>query len=259
MGVSYIIICSVACLASLLTFFSGFGLGTLLLPAFAIFFPVEQAVTLTAVVHFLNGLFKVGLTGRSISWTITTKFGISAIVGGILGAIVLEYLVDLQPLLAIRWKEQTFVITPVKVVIGTLLIAFAFLDILPTFRDLTFGPQWMFFGGMLSGFFGGLAGMQGALRSAFLSRADLSKEQFVATAAIIALMVDISRLGVYARFVWQQFETLEYTLLATAVLAAWFGAVLGKKFLCSITMESIRYFVAFLLILVGSSLLAGLL
>ena len=116
---SYIIICSVACLASLLTFFSGFGLGTLLLPAFAIFFPVEQAVTLTAVVHFLNGLFKVGLTGRSISWTITTKFGISAIVGGILGAIVLEYLVDLQPLLAIRWKEQTFVITPVKVVIGT--------------------------------------------------------------------------------------------------------------------------------------------
>ena len=33
---SYLVICSVALLASGLTFFSGFGLGTLLLPAFAL-------------------------------------------------------------------------------------------------------------------------------------------------------------------------------------------------------------------------------
>ena len=32
-----------------------------------------------------------------------------------------------------------------------------------------------------SGFFGGLSGMQGALRSAFLARAGLSKEAFVAS------------------------------------------------------------------------------
>jgi hypothetical protein len=62
--VTYLVVCSVALLASGLTFFSGFGLGTLLLPAFALFFPVEQAVALTAVVHFLNGLFKLGLVGR---------------------------------------------------------------------------------------------------------------------------------------------------------------------------------------------------
>ena len=256
---SYIVICSVACLASLLTFFSGFGLGTLLLPAFAIFFPVEQAVTLTAVVHFLNGLFKIGITGHSISWTITRKFGISAIAGGIAGAIVLEYLSDLEPILSFRWIEQTFVITPVKMVIGVLLISFALLDIVPTFRDITFGPQWIFFGGMLSGFFGGLAGMQGALRSAFLSRAGLTKEEFVATAAIIAVLVDLSRLGVYARSVWRQFENLDHMLLVSVILAAWFGAVLGKKILHSITMESIRNFVALLLVLVGSSLVTGLL
>ena len=59
---SYLIICTVALLASALTFFSGFDLGTLLLPAFALFFPIEQAVALTAVVHFLNSLFKLALT-----------------------------------------------------------------------------------------------------------------------------------------------------------------------------------------------------
>ena len=53
----YLTVCSVALVASGLTFFSGFGLGTLLLPAFALFFPVALAVAMTAVVHFLTGLF----------------------------------------------------------------------------------------------------------------------------------------------------------------------------------------------------------
>jgi uncharacterized membrane protein YfcA len=63
--VSYLLVFAMAFLASGLTFFSGFGLGTLLLPAFALFFPIEQAVALTAVVHFLNGLFKLGLVGAT--------------------------------------------------------------------------------------------------------------------------------------------------------------------------------------------------
>jgi len=42
--VSYIIICTVSLLVSTLTLFSGFGLGTLLLPAFSLFFPIQVAV-----------------------------------------------------------------------------------------------------------------------------------------------------------------------------------------------------------------------
>ena len=61
---SYLIVCTVALVASALTFFSGFGLGTLLLPTFALFFPIDHAVALTAVVHFLNSLFKLALAGR---------------------------------------------------------------------------------------------------------------------------------------------------------------------------------------------------
>ena len=53
---------------SLLTLFSGFGLGTLLLPAFAFFLPLEVAVASTAVVHAANNLFKVGLlAGDAVS------------------------------------------------------------------------------------------------------------------------------------------------------------------------------------------------
>lgn len=60
----YFIICLVAFLTSGLTLFSGFGLGTLLLPVMALFFPIDAAIALTAVVHCLNNLFKFALLGR---------------------------------------------------------------------------------------------------------------------------------------------------------------------------------------------------
>lgn len=78
---AFVVIPIVALLASLLTFFSGFGLGTILLPAFAIFFPVNIAVALTAIVHLLNTIFKFGLVGRNTAflnqsaqtiWTLST-------------------------------------------------------------------------------------------------------------------------------------------------------------------------------------------
>ncbi|MBM4056021.1 MAG: sulfite exporter TauE/SafE family protein, partial [Planctomycetes bacterium] len=37
----YLVICTVSLVVSALTLFSGFGLGTLLMPAFALFFPLE--------------------------------------------------------------------------------------------------------------------------------------------------------------------------------------------------------------------------
>jgi acyl-CoA reductase-like NAD-dependent aldehyde dehydrogenase len=42
-------------------------------------------------------------------------------------------------------------------------------------------PGYLPVGGLLSGFFGGLSGHQGALRSVFLLRAGLTKESFIAT------------------------------------------------------------------------------
>jgi len=51
----YVFIALVAVVVAALTLFSGFGLGTVLMPAFALFFPVPVAAT--AVVHLANNLF----------------------------------------------------------------------------------------------------------------------------------------------------------------------------------------------------------
>ena len=75
----YLLICGAALAASALTLFSGFGLGTLLMPVFALFFPLSSAVAMTAVVHLLNNLFKFALLGRHADWKIVVRFGVPAI------------------------------------------------------------------------------------------------------------------------------------------------------------------------------------
>ena len=60
----YLSVALAAFLAAGLTMYSGFGLGTLMLPVFALFFPAEMAVVATAIVHGANNVFKVSLLGR---------------------------------------------------------------------------------------------------------------------------------------------------------------------------------------------------
>ena len=62
-----ILICLVAFIAAALTLFSGFGLGTILMPVVAIFFPVPIAVAVTAIVHLLSSLFKLALLWRRVN------------------------------------------------------------------------------------------------------------------------------------------------------------------------------------------------
>jgi len=90
-----------------------------------------------------------------------------------------------------------FEITIIKAVIGTLIMVFALLEMWPRFQELAFPPRWLPLGGALSGFFGGLSGNQGALRSAFLLKIGLSKEAFVATGVVSAVIVDAARLVIY--------------------------------------------------------------
>lgn len=64
-----VLIAVVAALASALTLYSGFGLGTILLPAFALFLPAPLAVAATGIVHLLNNLFKGTLLSNRAEWS----------------------------------------------------------------------------------------------------------------------------------------------------------------------------------------------
>lgn len=254
-----LIVSGVALFASCLTFFSGFGLGTLLLPAFALFFPVEQAIAMTAVVHMLNGLFKLVLVGRHTHRPTLLRFGLPAVAAAMLGAWLLQWLTGMAPMYRYTAFGKIWEVTPVKLVVGILLMIFALFELLPRLRDLKFPSKWMPVGGALSGFFGGLAGMQGALRSAFLVRAGLPKEAFIATGVVAAVLVDVSRLGVYSRSLLQVRDALDYSLLGAAVLSAFVGAFAGNRLLRQMTMPALQRLVAVTLFVASLGLVAGVL
>jgi uncharacterized membrane protein YfcA len=139
-----------------------------------------------------------------------------------------------------------------------LLIIFASLDLVPCFSKLQFGKNKLPVGGALSGFFGGLSGNQGALRSAFLIKAGLSKEAFIGTAVVVSAFVDFTRLSVYAtRFTKAGLaENLNMVIIAT--LAAITGAYIGNKLLKKITLHFVQITVSIMLIMLSIALGTGI-
>jgi hypothetical protein len=252
------IISIVAFATAILTFFSGFGLGTILTPVFVIFFPIDVAIALTGVVHFTNNLFKITLVGRNADKPVLIRFGIPAILASFIGAWLLLRITDLPSLFVYQIGTGTFFVTPVKLIIALLLIVFSIMEISPKLQKIQFSKDKLIIGGVLSGFFGGLTGIQGALRSAFLLKSGLSKEAFIATGVVIASFVDFTRLSVYASRFSSSSLSENMVLVISATLAAITGAFIGSKLLKKVTLRFVQILVAVLLILISIALGGGL-
>lgn len=253
-----IIISAAAFLTAILTFFSGFGLGTILTPVFVFFFPVDIAIALTGVVHFTNNVFKISLVGKHANKAVLIRFGIPAILASFLGAWLLLKLSNLPPVYEYYLNGNICSVTPIKLVIAILLMVFSILEIIPRFQKLHFNKNKLPIGGILSGFFGGLSGIQGAIRSAFLLKSGLSKEGYIATGVVIASLVDFTRLAVYATRFTEANLTSNIPLVIAATISAIAGAYIGKKLLKKITLKFIQTLVAIMLILISIALGTGL-
>lgn len=254
-----IVIGLTAFLASLLTLFSGFGLGTILTPIFGLFFPINIAVALTGIVHLLNNVFKITLLGKNASWKIALRFGLPSVVGGLIGALVLVGISKFPPLHTWQWGEKTLEITALKLGIAALMIFFAAMEVVPALKKLQFAKRYLTMGGLLSGFFGGLSGHQGALRSAFLINTSLSKEQFIATGVVIACMVDMTRLPIYfSRFTSESLVN-EWRTLLVATLCAFAGAYLGAKYMKKVTLDFVKWLTAGMIVVIAVMLGVGVL
>lgn len=147
------VIAIVAALASALTLYSGFGLGTILLPAFALFFPAPVAVAATGVVDILNNLFKGTLLRKRADWRSVLKFGLPAVPAAVAGAWLLALLGDTPRLWERMAFGQTFGPTGAGLAIGLLMILFALLELQPWFHELKAPPRLMPLGGVVTGLF----------------------------------------------------------------------------------------------------------
>ena len=99
-----------------------------------------------------------------------------------------------------------------------------------------------------------------AQESAFLIKAGLGKEAFVATGAILAALVDVVRLTVYG------VDTLAGQIAQAEVLAwpvavgmgcAFLGAYVGKRLMHKVTLRAVQRLVAAGMFLIGGGLILG--
>lgn len=202
-------------LAAALTVPAGFGLATMVTPVMLVLLPEPHlAIATVAVIHAAHNGWKLVLLKNNVDFTAVKRYGWAMILGALIGAF-LSTSINPKPLL---------------IVVGVALIVLPILSITErwtTYRLPEAEDRW---GGFGSGFMGGLTGHQGALRAMFLQRRLPDKTAYAATAALLALIVDLSRLPVY--LISDGAGLVEYLpLVAGSVFSAIAGVHLGKRWL----------------------------
>jgi len=219
---------------------TGFGTSTIMVPALLILYPMpmEETLLFVGVIHWFGNVWKIILFKRGFDWKLILSFGVPGMAAAWLGA----KLVFEMP------KES------LSRILGGFLVAYVvFLFAKRSFRvrpNVVTGAC----GGALSGFFAGIFGIGGAVRGLFLTAFDLPKEVYIATAGVIALFVDTTRLGTYvSEGTW--FTELPVWGFLLFIPASFAGARIARRVVDRIPQEHFRKVVAVFLLLLGLKLL----
>jgi uncharacterized membrane protein YfcA len=217
---------------------TGFGIGSLLTPVFALSVDTRLAVAAVSIPHVVGTAARFWLMHGGVDRAVLWSFGLTSAAGGLAGA-------ALHGVASNRWLNAVF---------GVLLLFAAASEVSGLARRLRFRGWVAWLAGAASGLLGGLVGNQGGIRSAALLGFDLPKEKFVGTATAIALFVDGARVPVYLAQQSSELVTRwEWIALATAGVVT--GTVLGRRALRRIPEVWFRRVLALVLAALGSTML----
>jgi uncharacterized membrane protein YfcA len=186
------------------------------------------------------------------------RFGIPALVCAVIGSNLLGFISNSGTIYTYSIGMKQIEMTYLKMVIGTLMVFFAWVDLSQKFSGVAIQKKYLSVGGALSGFFGGISGHQGAFRSAFLTKAGLTKEQFIGTSNAIALVIDFARIGIYAKTLDFVALSNEKYLLLVGIAFAFIGTYFGKELVHKTTLKGIQKTVGVLLFVLGGLFILGL-
>ncbi len=204
-----------------------------------------------------NNVFKVAILGKHAKKDVLLKFGSTAVFAAFVGAWVVGLLTESNQSFEYSLFGHAMVTTLLNIIVGGLILIFVLLESSKSFAAIKLGPRFLPLVGSISGFFGGLSGHQGAFRSMFLLKAGLSKEQFIATGVMVAVMVDVTRLMVYSQDLAADYQSIDWQLVIAASVSAFVGAYLGKRLLQKITIKFVHWVVSTLLVVVALGLMTG--
>jgi uncharacterized protein len=213
---------------------AGLGIGSLLTPLLAIKTGLSVAVAAVSIAHFCGTALRFWLLRKSVNVKVLINFGLTSAAGGLVGALLHNY----------------FQNTLLTIVFGCLLILAGLLGLTGLTQKIRLNGPLTWAAGGISSLFGGLVGNQGGIRSAALQGFNLNKEQFVATATGIALMVDAARVPVYLAVQWAQLIDI-WQYIAFSAAAVIVGTLAGKRILEKLPQNVFQKTVAAIILLVG--------
>ena len=213
---------------------AGFGSSTIALPLALFFFDFNTALVLVAFLHIFGNLGRIGFFRKGIDWKLLVRFGIPSVGLTLTGALLVSYI-----------PQNTL-----KGILGLFLISYATFSLWKENFQIQASSMTAIVGGGLSGFFAGLIGTGGALRGAFLTGFRLPKEKYIATAAAIALAVDITRIPVYLKEGFLQTKYFWY--LPVLFIIALVGSFTGKQIVKRFSYKLFRKTVLFAILLIGA-------
>lgn len=217
---------------------AGFGAATVLTPIASFFMEIKTAVAVVACFHLFGNASRIAFFWRDLKWAIVRQFGLAAVLCAFAGA------------QAAAWLPAT----SIRVLLGGFLILYALLEAFRvTAVRVPATRHALLVGGMASGFIAGLIGTGGAIRSVCLLAFGLPKEAYIGTSAVIALLVDSTRLPVYLtqRFIPPALVWLIIGLTVVAFCGAW----LGQRLVRTVSPVRFKQLVLLMLFLMGCKLL----
>jgi uncharacterized protein len=218
----------------------GFGIGSLLTPLMAIEVGTALAVSLVTLPHALATSVRCWRLREHIDRAVLVRFGILSAAGAVAGALTYT---RLGP-------------TALTRVLGGLLILTSVAQLTGWTRR--WRPRGVGVGlfGLLSGFFGGIAGNQGGLRSAALLAFDLTPLRFIATATATGVLVDAARTPIY---LWHSGAGIfrYWPLISTAALGVLIGTVIGERLLLGLSPKRFGLLIGIAVGLLGVTLLVS--
>ncbi len=222
-----------ALIAEIIGTMAGFGSSTIFLPLALLFVDFKTAIILVATFHLFGNLSRIIFFRQGFEKKIILQFGVPSVLLSLLGAFLIGVLP--QPVL--------------KLILGIFLIVTSVSFLAKPGLKFPANTATFIAGGSITGFITALVGTGGALRATLLQGFNIEKVKYIATAAIIALATDVTRIPVY---ISQGFLTEQYYLhLPILFSIALAGSFIGRKIVKRIDQEKFRKIVFVVIVLVS--------
>ena len=217
---------------------AGFGIGSLLTPVIAAAAGAKLAVAAVSIPHAIGTSIRFWRFRRAVDWRIVRSFGMTSAAGGMAGALLNTYTTS----------------RALAIVFGSLLVLAGGSQVTGYAKRWQLRGTLAWFGGALSGFFGGFVGNQGGIRTAAMLGFEVDKRQFVATTTAVALVIDAARVPIYLTLEAQELSNLS-AIIMIAAAGVVLGTLFGERLLARVPEQRFRTVVGSLLLLLGLSIL----